>query len=143
MEREGDKTILVLATFYSSQELAAQVEVFNNAHENFAIEIKEYGYSLLTGENTLDALKREIATGKGPDIINFGMEFTGNALEGNYTENLMPYLKKDKTLKIEDFFSNILEAFCYRGEIHTIPAGFSLETFAGLKKYLGEKESVF
>lgn len=140
-EQKEDKEILVLATFNGSEELTAQVEIFNETHEDFAIEIKEYGYSVLTGEDTLDAVRREIATGKGPDIINFGTEFTGNALEGNYTENLLPYLEKDERLRIEDFFGNILETFYYEGEMRAIPVGFSLDTFAGLKKYLGEKGS--
>lgn len=136
-----EKVTLTLASFGKNKELESYVKLFNERQEDIVVEIEEYGLSWLTGEDGIDAVRREIALGKGPDLINYGKEFTGNSLAGNYTVNLLPYLEKDESLKLEDFFGNILEVFYYQGELRAIPIGFSLRTLAGPEERLGGKES--
>lgn len=135
-EETEEEITLTVATFNSSEELSEQARLFSETHDGITIEIKEYGNSWQPGENMVDVVRREIALGNGPDVINYGKEFNGNALAGNYTENLIPYLERDENLDMEDFFGNILGIFYYEGEMHAIPPGFLLETMAGPKENL-------
>lgn len=139
-QKEQGPEILVLATFQENPELHRQVDLFNQNHKDYQIEIQNYQRSLQKEEDGIAMLQREIISGRGPDLIDFGAEYATSDILGGYTENLMPYLKAEAAENQEEYFTNILESFCYNGKLYAMPVSFILDTFAGSKKTLGDRE---
>lgn len=138
--QEGDKITLVLAAFGESPELERQVTLFNQSNEEYQIQIESYQRSELSEEDGRARLQREIMSGKGPDMIDFGAGYATSDIVGGYTENLLPYLgASDEEIK-EKYFYNILEAFFYKDALYALPIGFTLQTFAGSRSELGSRE---
>lgn len=136
-ERGGEKIVLTLAVFEDNAQIREQVTAFNQNNERYQIQIQEYIRSTQSEEDGLLKLQREIASGKGPDIIDFGADYAMSDIVGMYTENLMPYLEKEGT---EAYFMNVIEAFCYKEGLYALPTNFKLETFAGSRDMLGSRE---
>lgn len=139
-QKEQGPEILVLATFQENPELHRQVDLFNQNHKDYRIEIQNYQRSLQMEEDGIAMLQREIISGRGPDLIDFGAEYATSDILGGYTENLIPYLKAEAAENQEEYFTNILESFCYNGKLYAMPVSFISDTFAGSKKALGDRE---
>ena len=134
-ENQGP-VVLVLASFYGESELQKQVDVFNQNHTDYQIEIKSYQRADISEEDGIAQIQREIIAGNGPDLIDFGSMYSNTDVIGGYTEDLMPYLEGN----LDKYFTNILESFCYKGSLYAIPVSFTLDTFAGSKEALGGRE---
>lgn len=132
---ENEKEVLVLATFEENSKITKQVDIFNQNNDTYKIEIKTYERTTQSEEDGVAKLQREIMSGKGPDIINFGVEYTTSDIAGKYTENLLPYL--ENTEYGQDCFMNIIEAFGYQEGLYVMPVSFMLETFIGNSEELG------
>lgn len=131
-ESQGKK-VLVLASFDSSTILKKQVNRFNQENLDYKIEIKEYVRAEQPQEDGILLLQREIVSGEGPDLIDFGRSYAVSDIVGEYTEDLLSYLgEEDK----KDYYENIVNAFSYKEKLYALPMGFSLETFVGKKQNL-------
>ncbi len=135
-----DREPLVIAVFGDSQELSSQAALINQSSKDYRIEIKKYERSHLGEEDGIARLQREIMSGEGPDIINFGAEYTTSDIVGGYTENLLPYLEANRGQMEKKYFNNILEAFYYKDALYVLPTRFTLQTFAGSSKELGNRK---
>ena len=72
-KQEERKINLVLAAFEQNAELDKQVALFNQENVAYYIEVRQYNrYEEGDG---IQRLQREIVSGEGPDIINFGSEY--------------------------------------------------------------------
>lgn len=112
---EKQETVtLTLATFEENPELMEQVVAFNEKNSAYQIEVKLYTYYEQTIGDGVDKLKREVVSGNGPDIINFGSTYSISDILGEYTEDLVPYLKGENEEFDSLYYSNILEAFSYQ-----------------------------
>lgn len=136
---DAESITLTLAAFGSDADLYRQVEAFNETHSEYQIQVEEYMRSEISEEDGIARLQREIMTGKGPDIIDFGSGYSTCDIMGEYTENLFPYLKESAEGK-QELFDNILASFSYQGKLYAMPVNFGLQTFAGSKKILGERD---
>lgn len=136
---ENGKEVLVIATFEDNPAVNKQVDLFNQNNDTYKIEIKKYERATQSEEDGVAKLQREIMSGKGPDIIDFGAEYTTSDIAGKYTENLLPYL--ENTECGQDCFSNIIEAFCHQEGLYALPVSFKLETFMGNSEELGGRTS--
>lgn len=134
-ENQGP-VVLVLASFYGESELQKQVDVFNQNHTDYQIEIKSYQRADISEEDGIAQIQREIIAGNGPDLIDFGTRYSNTDVMGGYTEDLLPYLEGD----LDKYFTNILESFYYKGSLYAIPVSFTLDTFAGSKEALDGRE---
>lgn len=131
---------LVLATFGENPELQKQVELFNGTHQNIKIELQVYNRFEEKEGDGIERLKREIISGKGPDIINFGGGYSVTDILGEYTEDLLPYFERLSQEKEDTYFPNILQAFTHGGGLYAVPVSFQLKTYAGRGSVLGERE---
>lgn len=129
---------LTLVSFGRSRELTEQVNRFNETHVGYRIDIEIYERDDVDKDDRIERLQREVAAGRGPDLINYGSYYASNYCLGYYTENLLNYLPEDWQ---SIYFSNILESFFVNGGLYAIPVGFSLSTFAGRKDMLGDRQS--
>lgn len=136
---EDNRTPLVIGVFDDGRELADQISLYNQTSKEYRIEIRKYERSYLGEEDGLARLQREIMTGEGPDIIDFGAGYATSDIVGGYTENLLPWLGEDYGEINEKYFGNILEAFCYREKLYALPVRFTLQTFAGSSRELDNR----
>ena len=134
-----EKTTLTLAIFDENPEVNKQVERFNQSNDIYKIEIKKYGRASWTEDDGIARLQREIISGEGPDIIDFGWDYSTSDIAGKYTENLLPYL--ENTEYGEDCFENVIDAFRYQDGLYALPVSFKLETFVGNSEELGGRTS--
>ena len=128
---------MTLVSFEESRELTEQVNLFNETHEGYRIDIQIYKRDDIDKDDRIERLQREIVAGKGPDLINYGSHYASNYCLDYYTEDLLNYLQEDWQ---SVFFSNILQSFFVNGGLYAIPVGFSLSTFAGRQDMLGNRE---
>lgn len=133
----GETVSLTLVSFEKSRELTEQVNLFNETHEGYRIDIEIYEWDDVDKDDRIERLQREIAAGRGPDLVNYGSHYASNYCLGYYTENLLDYLPEDWQ---SIYFSNILKSFFVNGGLYAVPVGFSLRTFAGRQDMLGNRE---
>lgn len=126
-------TTLTLAMFENNAQVREQVLLFNESHTDYQIEIVEYKRSYNPQEDGVAKLQREIISGEGPDIIDYGMSFSISDIVGEYTEDLLPYLEQETELEL---FDNILETFYYEDKLYAMPVSFCISSFAGDKEVL-------
>ncbi len=129
-------TTLKLAMLQDNRQVREQVLLFNESHTDYQIEIVEYKRSYNPQEDGVAKLQREIISGEGPDIIDFGTSFTTSDIVGEYTENLLPYLEQESELEL---FDNILETFYYEDKLYVLPVSFRLSSYAGDKDVLEQR----
>lgn len=129
---------LTLVSFEESRALTEQVNLFNETHEGYRIDIQIYEQDDVDKDDRIERLQREITAGRGPDLVNYGSHYASNYCLGYYTENLLNYLPEDWQ---SIYFSNILKSFFVNGGLYAMPVGFSLSTFAGRQDMLGNRES--
>lgn len=137
-EETQEKTVLVLAAFDDNTYLQEKVEQYNRTQHEYQIEIQRYERSEQMEEDGILQLQREIALGKGPDIIDFGSGYTTSDIVGAYTEDLFSYMEEDAET---DYFENILQAFAYKENLYAVPLGFTLKSFVGTRQNLGSRSS--
>ena len=132
---------LVIASFGDNEEIHEQADIFNENHTDYQIEIRQYfRYEQEEGDG-IQRLQREIVSGNGPDIINFGRAYSVTDILGEYTEDLSPYLANLSDEEKEVYFTNILEAFTYKDKLYTVPVSFTLHTYAGRSSVIGNRKS--
>lgn len=134
---EKEPVVLVLASFGGDSQLQEQVTLFNQKHTDYQIEIKQYYRSEQIEEDGIHKLQREIVSGEGPDLINYGASYLTTDIIGAYTENLFSYLQEEQT----DYFTNIWDAFAYQDKLYAMPVDFTLNTYAAGQSMVGDRKS--
>lgn len=129
--------VLTIASVGSSSSLKGLVNEFNESHSEMRIEITEYARSENEEEDGILLLQREIASGEGPDLIDFGDDFTTEDIVGEYTEDLWPFIEGN----ISEYFANIFDTFSYKGKLLAVPLSVSLKSFVGRTSRIGDATS--
>lgn len=129
-EYNSEKTQLKLAVFEDNASVAEQVKLFNETNSSYEIIIEKYNRSTIASEDGILQIQREIVSGKGPDIINYGCQYSTSDIVGEYTEDLSSFLDNN-TNGTDSYFQNILQSFHYNDRLYAIPVDFTLNTFVG------------
>lgn len=116
----------MLATFDNNMYLQKQVEKYNQTHDDYRIEIQRYERSEQIEEDGVLKLQREIISGEGPDIIDFGSGYTTSDIVGEYTEDLFPYMETENQ---GTYFDKVLRAFSYGENLYAVPLGFTMKIY--------------
>jgi multiple sugar transport system substrate-binding protein len=90
-----------------------EIEAFNKANNTVNIDVNWGG-----------AQDQLIAAGKSPDIINTGDLFV--AAQKNLLVDLSPYISKDKTINVKDFYPALLNAVKFQGRQLALPYRFNV-----------------
>lgn len=131
--------VIVLGTLEENSDLNMMVSQYNNVHTDCRIEIKVYGSGMYGDTEGLNDIRVEIVSGRGPDIINFGSNYSSSFIMGGITENLLPYLERSGLLKRGEYFQNIFSMPLQNEAVGAVSPSFSLLTFVGKKSLLGDK----
>lgn len=142
------RTVLTVAVSDSNQGFAAAVEAFNEKSETILVEVKEYGREALEefSENSLDAFSTEltmaILSGDGPDLVEWGYQYSPAYASGRLMENLYPYMEEDEAFHREAYYENILEAFELDNGLYVMPTSFDVRTMCGKESELGSGRGI-
>ncbi|MCD7751146.1 MAG: ABC transporter substrate-binding protein [Lachnospiraceae bacterium] len=111
------------------------VEQFNETHTDYQIEVEYYSHYDDPYLDGLAVIQREIVSGEGPDIIDFGKGYSVVDTIGKYTMDLYPFLNE------EDYLESILEAFSYEGGLYAVPVGFAINSLVGKTSVVGTQSA--
>lgn len=133
-----EKTILTYGTLSLEQSVEKDIVDFNKSNKKYKIEIKEYA-------NTEDAIAQfnaDIASGNVIDLIDLknGVDFKSYSEKGIF-EDLYPYIEKDESFKLEDFFENILKIYEKDGKLYGVLDAFAIYTLFGKTADIGDKHT--
>lgn len=137
-----EKTVLTYGTFYLPYYTNQDIVAFNKQSDKYRVEVKTYGDDNTDYETKLSLLNAEIASGKGPDIIDlvYTSAFEEYASTG-VLEDLTPWLEKDTEIKREDYLPNILAEYERDGKLYAIIPCFGLQTIVGKISDVGDGNS--
>ena len=134
----SDKETLVLAIFEDNARVSEQVTLFNENNDDYNIVVKRYIRTPHEIESDgIATLQREIMSGKGPDIIDYGSLYNAGDIAGGYTEDLLDWFDSTADFAAEDFYANIMESYKYQGALYAMPVSFRLKTLVGTQDNLG------
>lgn len=123
-----------------SSNLAKWVNHYNETHADVQIEIVNYLASHTELEDAFNQIKIEINAGKGPDMIDFGRQYSPLDASCGMMADLYPFLQKDASFKKQDYFYNIMEAFEVGESLYVIVPGYAIDTYATTNKELAGLE---
>lgn len=127
MQNEG-KQKLVIGGLFGMDMIRGSVLSFNNASEDFYIEIKDYSTLYEEVEDARNALVLDITGGKKLDaVLLYGMDKEQLALTGMLAD-LTPYLEQSGGLTKDQIVPNVLEAMVSEdGKIYSVYPEYWLE----------------
>ncbi|MCD7842528.1 MAG: extracellular solute-binding protein [Lachnospiraceae bacterium] len=111
------------------------VEQFNATHTDYQIEVAYYSHYDDPYLDGIAVIQREIVSGEGPDIIDFGIDYSVVDTVGKYTLDLYSFLDE------EDYLESVLEAFSYEGGLYAIPVGFAIDSLVGKTSVVGTQSA--
>lgn len=131
-----DSTVITLGTLEGNYDLNDMASRFHELYPEYRIEVKVYGSGMYGDTDGLNELRMEIVSGAGPDLINFGSQYSSSFAAGGITLDLSFYLEKEGIMEEEKYFTNIFEAAKMGEEIKVVFPSFSLTTFVGKESLL-------
>ena len=134
-EKKTDVKSLTLAVFeYGSQQrdsdLRKRVNQYNGEHPEVQIEIVNYLERYPDQEEAINQIKIEINAGKGPDMINFGRQYSPLDASNGMLADLYPLMQTDETFDKGDYYYNIMEAFAVDDSLYVIVPSYIIDTYA-------------
>jgi len=134
---ETETKILTLATFGGAG-LSQWVNRYNEEHSDVKIEIVNYLDNYPDPDEALRQIKIEISAGKGPDMINFGRQYSPLDASNGMMADLYPFLRMDEFFDQQDFYDNILEAFAVGDSLYVLVPSYTIDTYATVNKELAD-----
>lgn len=110
--------------------LEKAARLFEKKHPDIRVEIKDYAPDQMRHrdearyESYVKTMNTEILSGKGPDIISIqGLPYN-KYIDKKVFVDLKELMKKDKSFKRQDYYSNILKACETEGKLYGMPVTF-------------------
>ncbi len=104
------------------------------------IEIVNYLDTYSDLEEALDQIKIEINAGKGPDMINFGTQYSPIDASCGMMTDLYPFIQNDDLFEQRDFYYNVLEAFEVGESLYVLVPSYRIDSFTTIHKELAGLE---
>ena len=128
---EAETKILTLATFRGeSSHLLQWVELYNENHSDVKIETVNYLETYPDLYEALNQIKIEVSAGKGPDMIDFGWQYSPIDASCGMLADLYPFMLSDESFDQQDFYFNILEAFEVGGSLYVLVPSYTIDSYA-------------
>lgn len=135
-----DKEVITMGLFEENSELAMAVADFNKSQTGYKIEIINYAENSDL-DTAITRFSNELISGNAPDIIDlYHLNAQALASKGAL-EELTPYLENDGTVKREELFESVLDAYSIDGGLYTIPNSFVVYGVVGSSEYLSDRGS--
>lgn len=142
---ETETKTLTLAVYQNESQLQGSnllqwVNLYNENHSDVKIEIINYLDDHSDLEEALNQIKIEINAGKGPDMIDFGRQYSPIDASCGMMADLYPFLQNDESIVEQDFYYNILEAFEAGESLYVLVPSYSINSYATTNRELAGLE---
>lgn len=132
---DAETKILTLAVFENKSQLSASkllqwINLYNENHSDVKIEVVNYLDNYSNPFEALKQIKIEISTGKGPDMINFGGQYSPLDASSGMLADLYPFIQNDEAFERQDFFYNILESFETGDNLYVLVPDYRIDSYA-------------
>lgn len=136
---------LTLAVFESEAQLPASkllqwVNLYNENHSDVKIEIVNYSDRYSDPFEALNQIKIEISAGKGPDMINFGGQYSPIDASSGMLADLYPLMQNDKSFERQDFYYNILASFAVGDSLYVLTPSYRIDSYTTVNSGLSGLE---
>ncbi len=147
-ENAGGAETLTLATYYLDDQLSEKVAAFNNAQDQYRIEVKTYDeYNNYEGEDEsewnkgMTVFHEDIAAGNIPDLVDVNSFNAQSYAEKGLFVDLYDYMEKDDTYTKDAFLPNFLAANEVDGALYWLAPTFSISGMMANDNLTGHKDS--
>lgn len=118
------------------------VELYNDNHSDVKIKIVNYLENYSTPYEALNQIKMEISAGNGPDIINFGRQYSPLDASSGMMADLYPFMQNDESFNQQDFYYNIMKSFEVGDRLYVLVPNYTIDSYATTNKELVDLESM-
>ena len=137
-----DKEVLTLACYYLDYNLRRRVVAFNKESELYRITIKDYSsYASMDDYSAgYTQLNNDIAAGQMPDILvldAYNMPIESYIAKGLFAD-ISKLIEKDEELNMDDYLTNVFDAYKVDGKLYSIIPSFSIATVIGKASMVGD-----
>ena len=124
----AQKTQLSMAVFKEDMVLSEYIKEYNSKQMNCEIILKNYlvqGDEYIPLKDAVNNMMMEIATGKGPDLVNWGSRYSPAYVMNEAFVDLSGYVAE---LSEDNYIKNVLEAFAIDGKLYALVPEFKIST---------------
>lgn len=140
-EEIPDKQAIMLACSYLSWNMRRRVVAFNKENELYRIVVNDY--SIYNTQEDYSAgvtkLNNDIISGQIPDILVLSSDMPVNSyIAKGLFADIGKMIEADEELNLEDYMTNVFEAYSVNGKLYSIIPGFYIATVMGKTADVGE-----
>lgn len=132
---------LTLATLGGTN-LSHWVNLYNERHSEVQIEIVNYLDQYPDPQEALSHIKIEISAGKGPDLVNFGGQYSPLDASSGMLVDLYPLLQGDESFDRQDYYCNIMDAFAVGDSLYALVPSYRIYTYATVDDQLARLDGM-
>jgi len=137
-----DKKVLTLGVQWLDNDVRKRVVEFNKNSTEYRISIEDYNQYNTAEDYTAGAVKlnTDIAMGNAPDILCLtgDMPIASYMSKGLFVD-LKTLIENDPELKMEDYMTEVIDAFSYEGKWYQLVPSYYLFTVWGKTADVGEE----
>lgn len=137
-----DKEVLTLACYYLDYNMRKRVVDFNKENEKYRITVKDYSsYSTMEDYSAgYSQLSNDILAGQAPDILvleSGSMPIESFIAKGLFAD-IGKLIEEDEELDMENYLTNIFDAFKVDGKLYSVVPSFTIATILGKSSMVGD-----
>lgn len=142
-----ESKLLTMAVFQSVErfnrsDLGKWVTQYNETQSDVIIEVVNYLEKYPDMQDALNQIKIEINAGKGPDMINFGSNYSPLDASCGMLTDLNELIQQDATYPKQELYRNVMDAFGVGDGLYVLVPAFHISTFATVREELAGKDRV-
>lgn len=139
--------VLTMAIFqavdrFNRSDLGKWVIQYNETQSDVIIEVVNYLEKYPDMKDALNQIKIEINAGKGPDMINFGANYSPLDASCGMLTDLNELIQQDTAYPKQELYQNVMDAFQVGDGLYVLVPGFRISTFASVREELAGKDRV-
>ena len=140
-EEIPDKQAIMIACSYLSWDMRRRVVAFNKENELYRIVVNDYSIYNTQEDHTagVTRLNNDIISGQVPDILvlSSDMPVDSYIAKGLFAD-ISKMIEADEELNMEDYMSNVFDAYSVNGKLYSIIPSFYISTVMGKTADVGE-----
>lgn len=140
-EEIPDKEAIMLACEYLNWNMRRRIVAFNKENEQYRIVVRDY--SVYNTQEDYSAgitkLNNDIISGQIPDILILTSEMPVDSyIAKGFLADIGKMIEEDEELAMEDYMTNVFEAYSVNGKLYSVIPAFRVATVMGKTADVGE-----
>ncbi len=137
-----DKEVLTLACNYLDYQLRKYIVEFNRTNTQYRVTVTDYSVYNTPEDYTAGTTKlnNDILSGNIPDIMVFDgySSQMNNYIAKGILADIGKLIEEDETMNMDDYMTNVFEAYSVDGKLYSVVPNFSIQTVVGKASQVGE-----